>query len=201
MPISGGFFKGSGDMAKSTYDPNDDGVIAVAQTEADMKETVYKGSGTGIVKDTDKFKDTNFLDGRYYEKEASANLRNSHDAPAENDAAYVSPEKLKTFTLTHGIKGTLTVKFDIKREAIGCTVYGWVRKGEEEDMGAEQSSTSDAYETKSQNIAFGEMNAGDVITLYGSTNHPEGGKACMVRNFRLYYDNKVVGTAVAATTS
>ncbi len=32
---------GQGDMLKATYDPNDDGVIAVAQTEADMTKAVY----------------------------------------------------------------------------------------------------------------------------------------------------------------
>lgn len=32
---------GGGDMYKSVYDPNDDGVIAVAQTQADMTKAVY----------------------------------------------------------------------------------------------------------------------------------------------------------------
>ena len=32
---------GQGDMLKSVYDPNEDGVIAVAQTEADMTEAYY----------------------------------------------------------------------------------------------------------------------------------------------------------------
>lgn len=32
---------GLGDMLKSVYDPNDDGVFAVAQTEADMTKAVY----------------------------------------------------------------------------------------------------------------------------------------------------------------
>ena len=33
---------GTGDMLKSVYDPNQDGVIAIAQTEADMKASVYQ---------------------------------------------------------------------------------------------------------------------------------------------------------------
>lgn len=32
---------GQGDMLKSVYDPNDDGVVALAQTEADMTKAVY----------------------------------------------------------------------------------------------------------------------------------------------------------------
>jgi len=32
---------GLGDMSKATYDPNDDGVIALAQTQADMIKAVY----------------------------------------------------------------------------------------------------------------------------------------------------------------
>lgn len=35
--------EGGGDMKKSTYDPNNDGVIALAQTEADMTTAVYGG--------------------------------------------------------------------------------------------------------------------------------------------------------------
>ncbi len=32
---------GAGDMTKAIYDPNDDGVIAIAQTEADMKKSLF----------------------------------------------------------------------------------------------------------------------------------------------------------------
>lgn len=40
---------GQGDMLKSVYDPNEDGVIAVAQTEADMTRAVYDPNLNGII--------------------------------------------------------------------------------------------------------------------------------------------------------
>lgn len=38
-----------GDMFKSTYDSNEDGVIAVAQTEADMKLSTYDPNEDGVI--------------------------------------------------------------------------------------------------------------------------------------------------------
>ena len=40
---------GVGDMLKAVYDPNEDGVIAVAQTEADMKRSVYDANLDGVI--------------------------------------------------------------------------------------------------------------------------------------------------------
>ena len=40
---------GQGDMLKSVYDPNEDGVLAVAQTEADMKRSVYDANLDGVI--------------------------------------------------------------------------------------------------------------------------------------------------------
>ena len=40
---------GTGDMLKAVYDPNEDGVIAVAQTEADMKRSVYDANLDGVI--------------------------------------------------------------------------------------------------------------------------------------------------------
>lgn len=40
---------GGGDMLKTVYDPNNDGVIATAQTEADMTKAVYDPTDDGVV--------------------------------------------------------------------------------------------------------------------------------------------------------
>ena len=48
--------RGEGDMKKSVYDPDADGVIAVAQTEADvgdMLKSTYDSDEDGIVEDAD----------------------------------------------------------------------------------------------------------------------------------------------------
>ena len=39
----------AGDMFKSVYDPDEDGVIAVAQTEADMKLSTYDPNEDGVI--------------------------------------------------------------------------------------------------------------------------------------------------------
>jgi len=44
---------GVGDMLKSAYDPNEDGIIAVGQTEADMKKSVYDTDDDGKVNDVE----------------------------------------------------------------------------------------------------------------------------------------------------
>ena len=48
------FGRRAGEMLKSVYDSDDDGVIALAQTEADMKRSVYDSNLDGTVADSDK---------------------------------------------------------------------------------------------------------------------------------------------------
>lgn len=199
MGITGGFFKGAGDMSKTTYDPNDDGVIAVAQTEADMKKTVYDTDDDGKVENSDYINGVGGLCGKHMTKAASANLRNSHNADAQHtgDTVYT---KVKTITLSEGIKGTITVKFKIYRVGTGLTAYGKIYKNGVA-IGTERESINEDNpgEEFTENINFGTMEVGETIELWIRTN--QAAQTCGGHDFRLYYDNIAIPVTVTVANS
>lgn len=138
-------------MKKDDYDPNKDGVIAVAQTEADMKKAVYDPHEIytvvgGEVKASDDLIGSTITEGtstsETYEKKVELTLNLG--------AAFIGTAQLR-------------IKFDIKRWSTGGTGYGRIYKNGVE-IGTERANTTDAFITYSEDIA-GWAN-GDKIQLY-----------------------------------
>lgn len=172
------------DMEKGVYDPNLDGVIALAQTEADMKQSVYDIKGAlGVAKN------------HLYEKIASDTLRHSIDATLqENGTTYV---KKKTLTFTNGIKGTIRIKFDLKDGsdvAWGILTQNGATPGGAGDLGVAQDGTTTSYVTQSQDIAV-DIPAGETIDLWLKT----AAGSAFTENLRFYYNNATAVVLVAAT--
>jgi hypothetical protein len=119
-------------------------------------------------------------------KIASANIRNSHDAEATSKSAvYI---KVKTILFPYGLPGQFRALFDIKTSNVAVTAYGKIYKnvlGVESALGAEQSSVSAVYETKSEDITF-TANPGDALELW---IHCDGAETVSVQNFRIAYDD------------
>jgi hypothetical protein len=138
----------------------------------------------GVNMTDNKIRSIDSLDGSVIPKKVSDNLRNSHDAEItdQTGATYV---KQKTITFTHGIKGTLRVKFSIKRAA-GFTAYGKVYKNGVA-LGAEQTATDD-YATKNEDIDVGTIAAGETLELWGKAEHASA--LVYLKEFRCYYDNE-----------
>lgn len=174
-----------GDLNMGAYDIKSDSV---------KESTVGAGVDIdGVAFKDDKVRSIDSLDGSVIPKKVSDNLRNSHDAEItdQTGATYV---KQKTITFTHGIKGTLRVKFGIKRAA-GFTAYGKVYKNGVA-LGAEQTAT-DAYVTKSEDIDVGSIAAGETLELWGKAEHASG--LVYLKEFRCYYDNE--GSAATGVNS
>ena len=132
-------------------------------------------------------------ESQHITKVVSDNLRNSHDGEVVHDN--ITYAKKKTITYTNGIAGVLRVKFDMRGSGNECRAF--VRKNGVE-IGAVQGTTSTTYVTKSQDIDFGKIKAGETIELWLSKYYSN---LVYAENFRIYYDDEVLATAVAASNS
>ena len=130
-----------------------------------------------------------------FNKVVSENLRHSDDVgDTDTNDTY---EIKETITFTYGIKGTLRIKFDLRRST-GVTAYGKIQANDI-DVGAVQSEAGAVLTTKSQDIAI-DIAPGQTITLL--TKCDGGTNAHQWEHFRIYYDNAATSTynvAVAVT--
>jgi hypothetical protein len=128
-------------------------------------------------------------------KEASEDLRNSHDAEV-GTYANTAYEKKKTITLDNGISGVLTFKFALWSNSGINETYGKIYKNGVA-LGTEQHhSDSGTYNTYSEDLNVGTMEAGDTLELWAKVDSTNTGKC---KELRLYYKDST--GAVAATNS
>jgi len=86
---------------------------------------------------------------------------------------------MREITLAKG--GTYTVKFDLRRNTPNTEAFAQLKLNGTNN-GAEQSTTSTSFVTKSLNV--GPTNAGDTIELWIRT--ASGSADSEIQNFRLY---------------
>lgn len=164
------------DMLKSVYDPNADDVI--------------EGEEISLEKNIDTFKPENTP------KVVSDVLRNSHDAESANvtSTSYV---KMKTITITRGIKGTLRFKVGLWISSSSYTVYGKVYKNGVA-VGVEKSwGTIGWSSTLVDDVNVGEVKAGETLEMWIKVSAGIG----KVRNFRINYDDAAAVVACPSTNS
>jgi hypothetical protein len=127
-------------------------------------------------------------------KVASANIRNSHDAEATTTSATYA--KVKTITLTDGLKGSQRFIFELKTGNPSVFFNGRIyRNGAA--LGTEQSVSGDTdYHSKSEDITQDWL-AGDTCELWLKSN---GTDTVYAQNLSIGYDNAPT-TAVAAVNS
>lgn len=104
-------------------------------------------------------------------------LYHSNDTSAADSGS--SLQKVREITVAKG--GTYTVKFDLRRSGANTVAYAQL-KINGVNNGAEQSTTSTSFVTKSVNA--GPTNAGDTIELWIRTQ--SGSPDTEVQDFRLY---------------
>jgi len=150
--------RGEGDMKKSDYDPDEDGVIAIAQTEADMKKSVYDGDDDGYIdKPTEKV----------WTYEPSDDLIKEDTSEEYNNSTTWT--KIKEITVSKGKDVhepfSLRVTFTLKNthgndnDAHGRIYVNDVAKGDEHI-----ANQYDTYMTFTDDITG--LNDGDKIQLY-----------------------------------
>ena len=137
-------------------------------------DKLLKGAGVGAdPTEIDEFKAT-------IAYIVSDDLRNSNDA--ERSSGLVSWEKKKETKLNANLppNGACRVKFDLRSGGAGSVVYGRIYKNGVA-IGTEQSSTSTAYATFSED--FTGFVSGDLIQvyIYGADS------IVYTRNLRFYY--------------
>ena len=199
--------RGEGDMKKSVYDPDADGVIACEQTEADMKKATYDSNEDGIIAtaqteaDMEKSTYDSDEDGRIDNPTkkkttvvVSDDLIGSDDA--EESTTNESYTKLKELTFNIGndidVKTgvPLRVKFDLKSDTEDKGAWAYVARNGSQ-VGTAQINTSTSYQTLSEDIS--NWDDGDLIQLFVRMYTP-GDYYAVVRNFRVYatmgYTNK-----------
>lgn len=164
-------------MEKAVYDPDLNGVIALAQTEADMTKAEYDVHGYGWVGKAEvRVKNV---------PSAGDTLRVSSDAEVEVTAAGESPPTTvhKTLTIADGyVSGTFRIKYAVKNDGTALNTRTQVYKNGVAVGALDAKPHSDVgYETISQDIAA--IAGGDVLTLCASD---DTGSVGYVKEFRVY---------------
>lgn len=124
--------------------------------------------------------------GHAFDKIASANLRNYHDAEVTASTSSKVYQTKKTVTFLNGIKGQIRIKFDKKRVSGADWCYARVMKNESSVIVAEVQFNNAVYDTVSTDVTE-DFAAGDTIDLQICT--ATGGSVVAAENFRFYYDN------------
>jgi len=170
---------GSGDMPRSVYDPNLDGVIAKAQTEAKctndisdaMGKSVYDSDADGIIKGA-------VLDIKKIYKIGDATLH-AHDAEVHSVAT--SYTKVKTITLDTLLKTPFTLRTHLELHSTsGGQVYAKIYKNGGA-VGTERNTVDAAYQSYNEDLLFAE---GDTLELWVRTVGGAGYDV-YVQNFRV----------------
>lgn len=169
---------GSGDMLKSTYDPNLDGVIALAELDT----LINKLSSLSI--------DANLSMGAHDISLGAGQLVDGKDVGfgcVAHDVEVTDSHNVytlvKTITLTKKRIGDLWVYFEMKHSTGGATAYGRVYKTGVA-VGTAFGGGDTAWVAYTEKIAFGTLDIGNTIQLY---TYPDSGVgASHVRNFRVY---------------
>jgi len=142
-------------MEKATYDPNEDGIIAVAQTEADMCKETYDPNDDGIIalENLEKI----------YDYEISNDVLHAHDEEKtmSTSDAWV---KAKEITINSLVRSPLLLRtyFELKSYSSSYTVYARIYKNGSA-YGTERSTTSTSYVSFTEDLEFSE---GDTIELW-----------------------------------
>lgn len=118
---------------------------------------------------------------------ASNTLQNSADTQQSARGNTYSKRK-EVIALVGGI---IRIKFDLKTDTGGFTVYGKIYINDVA-IGTEQSTSSTSYTTYSEDIV---VPAGAKVQLYTKTTNISNEYA-FVQNFRFYYDKTIAGEAI-----
>lgn len=152
-----------GDMAKSTYDPNEDGVIALAQ----LDDAVCSEDEAATIAATTAPK-------------ASNTVRNSNDAVREGaGAGYIKRKECKL----NANLAVCRIKFDLRSGSSGKMVFGKLYKNDN-PIGIERSTDSTSFQTFSED--FSGLVTDDLIQLY-LKNEVTVGTHAKGANFRFCY--------------
>lgn len=159
-------------LDKETYDPDDDGVISIANTEADMCKSVYDKNDNGVI--------------GLAVVVASDDLLASDDTEESTNSN--SPTKLKEFKISLG-RGvakveSLRISFDLRCYWYQCDSGDRCRARIYKNgnpVGTERAVCGTSYQTFVEDIE--DWSDGDYIQLYVWN---DGGNPTYVRNFRIY---------------
>lgn len=169
-----------GDMFKSTYDPNEDGVIALAQLDtAVCSETEADGKITTHAEDSDAHHTKTPVDTATIK--ASNVLRNSNNAEkSTNSLSYV---KIKEVKLNEALSGC-RVKFALVRDLSPEISYARIYKnGEAIGTEIQRQEQTDVWGVYTQD--FSGWEADDLIQIYAKTSNV--GNNSRVKDMRFYY--------------
>jgi len=158
------------DMTKAVYDPDDDGVIAVAQTEADMRKADYDADDDKHVDNPSKYALTVVPSDDIIAEDTSESSMTGTD--------YI---KIKEFQIILGDDLRQPVKirvvFNLRGEIDdpSCYAYGRIYVNDN-PVGEEHQVVGNQYQTITEDIE-GIKNS-DKIQLYAKTNASSWGAYC-----------------------
>lgn len=191
---------GSGDMLKSSYDPNLDGVIALAELDTKINKVselnvdadlvigahnITIGAGQTVDgRDISALDPNNDLAMPGKIVKASDTLRHSHDA-AVIDWQNTVYEVKKTITLKTDLIGVIRITFRLLGFSETDDAFGMIYRNGISLGGTIHRTNSAAYETKTEDLASRTWKQGDTIELYCKG---EGAHDHDVKEFRLYWD-------------
>jgi hypothetical protein len=164
--------RGKGDMKKSTYDPDDDGILTVANTVADMEKSTYDTDEDGWIETPRVILSDDLL--TYDDAEEST-----------TSTTYVKKKEFILYEEGAFNEGNipLRIKFDLMLYNYGADYYSYGRIYKNgSPVGTERSTQSATYVTYSEDIE-GWKNE-DHIEVYIKLNSSD--TTGLIRNCRIY---------------
>lgn len=163
-----------------------------------------KALGAGVTIEDVKFEDKlylltrgNILSAANFLKVNSSNTRNSHDAEVSHTGDFVWT-KLKTFTFTDGIKGSIRVHTEVKSLGGSRVEIGWYKNGVLISSTFWTDSTTYVAEAVNLDVDF---IPGDTLELWGRNVFIADNETIFVRNYRVRYDNVASDVIVVPATN
>jgi len=167
--------KGNKDIANAEV--ADAAAIALSKTALDLTDHKARHESGGA----DEVDATGLVGAGEADFGAGDVLIGSNDTTVEPDNSLTDYTKVREMFIGKG--GTLRIKFDMRTENAAAMVYGRIyRNGAA--AGTEQTSESETYATKSEDIAG--WSPGDLVQLYVKTS--SGAVGIHRKNFRIYTD-------------
>jgi hypothetical protein len=164
-------------MKMADYDPDKDGIIAVSNTEADMKKSIYDTN------DNDKIDLAENAEKIPIVCCPSDTLRKSNDSEGYATTNTYTKKKSITIPSTYNDECIIRIKFDFKVNNGANTGYIKIYKNEQ-PYGIEHTTSSTTYTTITEELKF---NPGDTCELWAKTGNVS--YVTYYKNFRIYADD------------
>lgn len=184
---------GSGDMSKSTYDPNLDGIIAKAEIDTsihgDMEKSTYDTDNDGVVDTVEEIEHDQIKKIKSDVLKASHSSAANFDCDPPNGTTYL---EVKRMTFNSGLRGAIRVKWCSQNVQSSVAVRGYSKLVDKDGtiIGSEHDNGNNntTVHTYTEDIDTANFVAADYIAVQVKNSDNIVNKDIETTNLMIYYD-------------